>query len=194
VPLIFWLYVVGMCIIARHQRGLLVQPELPGAERHPGVTLRTAVIRYAGAALVVVAAGLWLPFVADDIATAMGWRSSFVGALFVAAVTSLPELVVTIAAARIGAYDMAFANILGSNMFNMVVLAIDDLLYTPGPILAHVAPELAMSAMSASVMSGIVIIGLVYRPSGRVFNLVGWTSLALIAMYVLNAYAVFMHG
>ena len=48
--------------------------------------------------------------------------------------------------------------------------------------------------MSASVMSGIVIIGLVYRPSGRVFNLVGWTSLALIAMYVLNAYAVFLHG
>jgi cation:H+ antiporter len=109
-------------------------------------------------------------------------------------VTSIPEVVVTFAAARQGAFDMAVANVLGSNLFNMVVLAVDDLLFLRGPILSHVAPELAVSAFSGVVMSGIVVTGLVYRPVNRAFGTVGWVSLALVCMYVLNTYAAFLHG
>lgn len=58
------------------------------------------------------------------------------GTQFVAAATSLPELAVTIAAVRIGAVDMAVANLLGSNLFDMLVLAVDDFFYVPGPLLA----------------------------------------------------------
>ena len=49
----------------------------------------------------------------------MGWRTTFVGTLFVAGATSLPELVVTISALRMGAVDLAIGNLLGSNLFNM---------------------------------------------------------------------------
>lgn len=45
--------------------------------------LRTAAIRFAIAACVVAGAGIWLPFVATDLATAMAWNKSFVGSLFV---------------------------------------------------------------------------------------------------------------
>ena len=54
--------------------------------------------RFALAACVVAAAGVWLPFVATDLAVAMGWNKSFVGSLFVAMATSLPELAVTLSA------------------------------------------------------------------------------------------------
>ena len=68
----------------------------------------------------------------------MGWGQSFVGTLLVAAVTSAPEVAVTISALRIGAIDMAIANLLGSNLFDILILAIDDLFYTKGPLLANV--------------------------------------------------------
>jgi cation:H+ antiporter len=89
------------------------------AERYARMTLRAAVLRYALGGVVIVGAGTWLPFVADRLADVVGWGTSFVGTLFVAAATSLPELVVTISAVRIGAIDMA-------------IVGIDDLLYRKG--------------------------------------------------------------
>ena len=144
--------------------------------------------------MVIIAAGTALPFVATQLAEQMGWHRTFVGTLLVAAVTSLPELIVTIAACRIGALDMAVANLLGSNLFNILVLGIDDLLFPDGPLLYHASPVHAVSAMSAVIMSGIVIVGLVYRPRARVLRTVGWTSLALFTMYLLNSYFLYLHG
>ncbi len=150
--------------------------------------------RYLVGAAVLVAAGVWLPFVASDLAKAMGWNQTFVGTLFVAAVTSLPEFVVTIAALRMGALDMAIANLLGSNLFNMLVLAIDDVAYRKGPLLSHVSPVHAVSAFSAVIMTGIVVVGLLYRAKTRVFRYVDWISISLFLVYLLNSYVLYVFG
>jgi len=163
------------------------------AELYPGVPLKAAVARFAVAAALVFAAGAWLPFVAADLAAAMNWQQSFVGTVFVAVATSLPELAVTIGALRIGALDLAIANLLGSNLFNIFILAIVDAFFLPGPLLSHVSKVHAVSALSAVTMTGLVIVGLLYRPETRVFRAVGWTSLGLFALYLLNAYIVYLH-
>ena len=62
------------------------------------------------------------------------WGRTFIGTTLVAIVTSLPELVTTIAAIRIGADDMAIGNLFGSNLFNMFALGLTDLFYTAGPL------------------------------------------------------------
>ena len=54
-----------------------------------------------------------------------------------AAVTSAPDVVVTVSALRLNALDMAIANVLGSNLFNIIYLAVDDIFYKQGSILAH---------------------------------------------------------
>lgn len=191
-PIIFLLYGLGA-------RAIFIYEQADHALRPPpaqtaGVSLAEALRAYAGAAALVVAAGSALPFVAVELARTMGWQQTFVGTLFVAAVTSLPELVVSAVAARIGAVDLAMANILGSNMFNMLVLGIDDLFYRRGPILDHVSPIHVVSALSCMVMSGLLIAGLLYRPQSRLFRTVGWISFGLFAMYLLNAYVLFLHG
>ena len=94
----------------------------------------------------------------------------------------------------IGALDMAIANLLGSNLFNISILAFDDLIFLKGSLLAHVSPMHAVSAMSAVVMSGVVIIGLVYRPNTHLFMSVGWISLSLFTLYLLNTYLLYLHG
>jgi cation:H+ antiporter len=192
-PILIGLYLLAMRAVFTYEREHAAFVE--GAEeRYPEITLQAAITRYILAALLVVAAGIWLPFVGADLADAMGWRKTFVGSLFVAGATSLPELVVTVAAVRIGVLNMAIANLLGSNLFDMLVLAIDDLFYVKGPILWAVSPAHAFSAASAVVMMGLVIVSLLYRPGKRLFRAVGWTSIGLFVLYLFNSYVVYLHG
>jgi len=156
------------------------------------LSLRAASVRYTGWSLLVLAGGTALPFVGTEIAETMGWRESFVGNLFVAAATSAPELAVTIAAVRAGTLDLAIGNLLGSNLFNMVVLALDDVVYGNGRLLADGSAVHASSVMTAVMMTGIAIVGLRFRPRTRLFHAVGWTSLALITLYALNAYVFYL--
>ena len=193
-PVIFVIYALGMRAVFSYERDHREQAAEDAAARYPRVTLRRAVTSYGVAAVVIVGIGTALPFVAAALAAVMGWQRTFVGTLLVATVTSLPELVVSIAAVRIGAVDMAIANLLGSNLFNMLVLGIDDLLYARGPLLYHVSPMHAVSAMSAVIMSGIVIVGIVYRSDRRLFRTVGWISLGLFTMYLFNSYVLYLHG
>lgn len=183
------LYLVAIRTIYQYERGAAAAAAAAiAAEPAPQMTLRQAAVRYAAAAAVVVAAALWLPFVAGDLAAAMGWSDSFVGTLLVAVTTTLPELTVTIASVRIGALDMAIGNLVGSNLFNLAILGVDDLVYLDGPLLAAAAPAHALSAVSATVMSGALIVALVARPQARLLNFVGWTSVALALIYFANAW------
>ena len=163
------------------------------AER-PDMTLKAALMGYGVASAVIVGAGIWLPLIGVELARVMGWSNSFVGTLFVAFATSVPELATTWGAIRIGAIDMAFGNLLGSNLFDVLILAIDDFAYRPGSIYAHVSPVHAVSAITACLMSGVVIVALAYRPVSRVWRTASWASLALLALYLINAAIQFLHG
>jgi cation:H+ antiporter len=103
---------------------------------------------------------------------------------------------VTAAAVRLGAIDLAIADILGSNLFNMMVLALDDVLYLPGPLFAHVSPSHVASAFSAMMMSGMATVGLTLRPKSRVLRSVSWISLFMLAVYLLNTLFpyLYLHG
>jgi cation:H+ antiporter len=191
-PMIIVLYLVGMRAAFVYERRQIGRAQV---EREDvGLSLRAAVIRYCIAAAIIVVAGVWLPFVGVEIAAAMDWRTTFVGTLFVSAATTLPEAVVTISALRIGALDLAVANLLGSILFNVLILAIDDVAYLPGPLLSAVSPIHAVTAFAAIVMSGILVIALVYRPSVRFQGTVGWVSLSLLVVYVLSVYVIYLHG
>lgn len=193
-PLIVLIYLLAMRTVYRYEQRQMAEYVEERAERYPQISLHQALLRYAAAAVVVVAMGLWLPLLGSEIAVARGWHQSFVGTLLVAAATSAPELAVTISAVRIGALDMAVANLLGSNLFDILIVAVDDIFFLDGPILSHVSPLHVVTTMSAMIMTGTAIIGLLYRPPGRLFKSVGWVSLFLFSIYLLNSYVMFIHG
>jgi cation:H+ antiporter len=193
-PIMILLYAVAMRTVFRYEREHISATAEGAAERYPGLMLKQAGIKYASAAGIVVTAALWLPFVGKSIAQLMGLHQSFVGTLFVAFATSVPEIAVTIGALRIGAVDMAIGNVLGSNLFDILILAIDDILYAHGPILSFVSPSHAVTAFSAMMMTGVAIIGLLYRPKTRVFKTVGWASLFLFSLYLLNTYVIYLYA
>ncbi|MCW5635804.1 MAG: sodium:calcium antiporter [Rubrivivax sp.] len=199
-PALLALYLLALKSVFVHERERVAAarvppPELPAAAagpvaRDPDVARDWR--RFALATLVVLGAGTLLPSAASDLAQALGLSRTFVGTVFMALATTLPEMAVTLGALRLGALDMAIGNLLGSNLFNVTILAVDDLAYTRGPLLAEVAPAHAGTAATALVMTGLVIVGLVMRPQGRVLRVASWISVGLVAAYGINATLVFL--
>ena len=192
-PVIFIGYILAMRIVLQYElREARARPE--EKLRYPDVSLRRALTGYGIAAAVVVVAGVALPFIGAGLARAMGWNNSFVGTLFVAFSTSLPELAVAVSALKLGALDLAIGNLLGSNLFDMAIVAVDDLAYTDGPLFSSISKAHAGTAISAMVMSGAVIAALFYRSAERTFRAFGWTGLFLLLVYVINSYVLFLIG
>ena len=160
---------------------------------HATMSLEQVACRNVLTAAVVATAGIVWLFIAVELATTMGWGQSFVGTLLVALATSVPEAAATVGAVRLRAIDLAIGNLFGSNLFNILVLAVDDIFYLDGPLLQNVSPMHALSGVSAMIMTGAVVICLHYPSVTRVFRLMGWASLALVITYILNSLVLYLH-
>lgn len=190
-PVLVVMYFIGMWTIYRFQQKLVPSPAgtvpqyktVPSGTVYRGFTLN---------AVIIIGAATYLPFIGEALAEATGWGQTFVGMLFVAIATSLPEVVTSLSALRMGAVDLAVGNLLGSNMFNLAVLAVDDFLFIRGPILAHVSRTHLLPALTAILMSGIVILTLYYQPKGRRFLRFTWLAALILTLYALNASGVYL--
>jgi cation:H+ antiporter len=160
--------------------------------RYPGLPLSKTAGNFGLHAFLVMAAALWLPRVAQNLAQVMGWHLTLVGTIFVAAVTTLPELVVTISAMRLGAVDLAVGDLLGSLLVNVAMLGIMDLLYTRGPLLEVVSAENAGTALLAIVMTGIAAAELIYRPQKKTFRWLSLAAFALVFLYAANIFVLML--
>lgn len=192
--IILVLYLVGMWWLFRYERSHELAVGEGASSPCEEIPAKKVYLRFAVAGAAVIAAGIWLSFIGDEIAVTTGWDASFVGSLFLAISTSMPELVVSVAALRLGAIDMAVANILGSNMLNLALIAPVDLFYTEGPILSVVSSGHLITAAVVVVMSLIVIAGLRFQQKRKILIVSSWYSPVLIALYVVGAYALFTSG
>lgn len=153
--------------------------------KYKDITLKRAVLNYTINSIMVVVAATFLPKVGVDIANSTGLGQAFVGNVFIAFTSSLPEVVVSIAAVRMGSVDLAIGNIFGSNIFNIFILFIDDIFFTQGPLLSAIDQNHIISALSAIIMTSISIIGLTYRADKKTL-LWGWDSVAMIFVFIIN--------
>jgi cation:H+ antiporter len=158
------------------------------------MSLRSAVSRCVVSGCIVTIAGILLAVSASRIAEQTNISASFIGVLLVAAVTSLPELVTTLVAVRLRSFDLAAGGLLGSNLFNMVVLVADDIAYLDGPLLGSASESLAISAVVAMVMTAIIIAALNYVRRTKPHPVDLWAGLSLGALYLLNAWLMFETG
>jgi cation:H+ antiporter len=185
-PALIAVYFVAMRVIFRHERHRRAQETQEVAQelQYGETTLRTALLHYGLAAVAVIAAAVWLPRMGAELARQTGLGEAFVGSLFVAITTSLPEIVVSLAAVRIGALDLGIGNVLGSNLFNLLILGLDDVFYRQGPLLADAAASHSVSIVAVVMMNGLFLIGLTYKLMTKRFD-VAWDTGAIAAVYVI---------
>ena len=188
------LYLLGMWWVLHRERNQRLHTAPASSLQYDSFTTRAVCIRFALAAAAVIAAGIWLSFSGDEIIKTTGWGGTFVGTLFLAITTSAPELVVAITAVRMGALDLAVADVLGANMLNMAMIMWIDLADGQGSVLASVSSDHLIVASVAVLMSLVVLAGLRFRQRRKTFKVASWYVPVLIGLYVLGAYILFRSG
>jgi cation:H+ antiporter len=127
------------------------------------------------------------------IAEITGLGTTFIGTTLVALVTSLPEAVTTITAARFGADDMAISNLFGSNLFNMFAIGLTDVFYLQGRFLSVIDPAFVLVGMLGLIMTGMALIGNLARLERRVL-FIEVDALLLILTYFAGLWYLYSRG
>jgi cation:H+ antiporter len=196
VPLVPWIelssilfivvYLVSLNVIYRNEKkNILIIPDNHNINDKNVLSLKNIIARFSMFSLLIIAAALALPFFADHIAEQSGLGKTFVGTLFLAVSTSLPEIAVSISAVRMGSIDLSIGNLLGSNLFNVFILGIDDMFYTNGFILKDASNIHYISVLSTIIMFAIVIIGLSLKVKGKKYFM-AWDAALIFCVYVMN--------
>ena len=141
--------------------------------------------------VVIVYGGSRLSHYGDVIAEKTGMGRTWIGVVLMASATSLPEIAVCKTALRMGAVDMAVDNVLGSNLFNLLILAINDGFFLKGPLSPFISPTNALTACAAMIMTAISMIALVYRSKKRVLAF-SWDSIGVFLVYSVTVLLLFL--
>ena len=202
-PTLAWLSIPSIALVIVYFGALrrilnaekqFLSEEMESSARYATYTLKGAVVRFFMAAAVVVAAGIWLAHVGDEIAVVTGWGSSFVGNLLLAIATSAPELVVGITAVRMGSADIAIADILGANMLDTGMVGLVDAFYLRGSLFAYAMPGNLVIILVAVAMVAIAGVAIYRPPRGYLIWRLSWYGPLLVVLYVAAAYVLFMFG
>lgn len=137
---------------------------------------------------VILAAGGMLSLSADGIAEQAGMSSGMVGFLLVAFATSLPELSSVTAAVRARRYELAVGDIFGTNLFNLMLLLVVDLLSPGEPVLAAAGTFEVLGALVALMMTGAFVIGLLERRDRTLFRM-GYDAVAALMIFIMGVAA-----
>lgn len=183
---IFLLYVLGGKMIAGLEKERVMEVlEKESAEGHYAeISARKAYATFVLNGIAVVVLGIWLASIGDRLAATTGLSRSFVGNLFLALTTSLPEIAASLAAIRLGAIDLAIGNVLGSNLFNLALFFVFDLADGGNNFWAALTNANAFAAVMAIMMTGVVIISLMCRVSPKTPYRISWDGAALAGMYL----------
>ena len=150
----------------------------------PDNPARWLILRFVGLMLLLGTAGWVISQVAAQLVDRLGLSASLVGALVTAVITSLPELVTTIAAVRRGALQLAVGGIIGGNTFDTLFLTIADVGYREGSIYHAVGSDDLFWLATGMLMTAVLMLGLIFREKsgpGRI----GRESVLLLSIYAI---------
>jgi cation:H+ antiporter len=150
--------------------------------------------RFGASALLILASAPVVTLSVKAMADATGIAQTFLGASLLGFTTSLPELIASIAAVRIGSYDMAVGNLFGSNTGNMTILVFSDIAYTGGPILSAVSPTNAVSGVGAILLMSIAVAAIVGESEETRIRRLEPDAIVLLIAYVVTLTVIALQG
>jgi cation:H+ antiporter len=153
------------------------------AQHDASQDLRSAVAKAAVAAAVIVVAGYVLSRTGDAIADQTGLGESFVGAVFVAIATSLPEVSTVLTAARAGLYTMAVSDIFGTNLFDVTLLFVVDAVAGGEPVLNNAGRFSTFAAIIGITVTMMFVAGVAERRDRTILRM-GIDSAGVLVTYL----------
>lgn len=149
---------------------------------HSKEAFKKAVVKFALLAVVILVTSILLSKVAELIMIQTGLSASFVGAIFIGISTSLPELVTCTTLVKSGSYNMAASGVLGSNLFNFVILSVVDVFDAKPLFMAADGGIYTMTAMGMTYLL-LTIIAIKLKINNKFANLV--LPILMIGSYLM---------
>jgi cation:H+ antiporter len=186
-------YGYGMRLITVTRRQSMPSPAaaIEPPEKLP--SLKTAGIGFSAGVVILWVTAPWFVHSAVGVAEITGLSTGFVGTALVAVVTPLPEVTTTLAAARLGAYDLAIGNLFGSNLFNMFALGFADLFFLQGRLLGVIDPAITLAGLIALILTSIGLIGNLAREERR-FGFMELDALLILIGYSVGIWLLYSRG
>lgn len=200
-PVLFIAYVFGYRMIQRDHATPMWAPrhtaqtvkDTPDTQNARSDSLAGLWTRFALLAALAGLAGWALMNCAETIVDETALSASIVGTLFTAVFTSLPELVTTIAAVRYGALTLAVGNIIGTNCFNVLVIAASDVVYREGSLYHAVTPQQMSWVMVTILLTSILLLGMLRRERYGIAR-IGFESFLILLVYAGAAASLLLFG
>lgn len=186
-------YATGMYLLTKRVTSFERGQDEDGIPQTSAISLKKAITGFVIAALIILVTGTLLSVTGDEIAVITGLGSSFVGTFLIAATTSLPEAVAVLIAIQLRNYNLAIGSILGSNLFNILILIGSDVFYRKSSIISAVVPVHSVTALATFMLSVLVLLSLI-RFKFTKFKIVYWIpSALLVVVYFLSSYLIFIN-
>ncbi len=188
-------YGLGARMIARleQRRFAEVLENKARQNNYENISSRKSYSIFIMAAAGIIIAGIWLSYIGNQLSLITGLSQSFVGNFFLAMSTSLPEVAASLAAVRMGAIDIAIGNVMGSNLFNILLLGIFDITDGKDNFWGTLTTGTSYAAVLAMLMTSIVVVSIVYRASPKFLRRISWDGISLIIVYIGAMVLLYFH-
>lgn len=119
---------ITLLILGLYILNLILQPKEDSSDSDVEIklSLKQIIIRFIICAILLVGVSIAITFATDELALQLNLSATVAGSLFLAIATSLPEVVSTITLCKKGNFNAGFGNIVGSNVFNFLILVIGE--------------------------------------------------------------------
>ncbi|HOR01276.1 MAG TPA: hypothetical protein PLJ35_20875 [Anaerolineae bacterium] len=183
------IFIGGMWLIQRRVRAM---PSISEAQVPRRISLPVAIAGYAAATVLLVVAGPVLVSSAEAIAAQTGLAVGLIGVSLFPLITSMPELISSVVAVRIGAYDLAVGNLLGSCVLNASALGLVSLFFS-GSLFSSVSPGFVAVGLLALILVNWALLGTLANFEWRPLN-IEWDAAIIILIYLAGTYLLFRQG
>jgi len=179
---------LGYILVQKKLYGQRKEVETQELKNYEHISMTKILFNFFALAMVVIAAGSWLPILGNEIVATMGWGHTFVAVLFLGLATTLPEATVSITALRLNQVGMSVGNLIGSNVFNLSILFWADLFYRQGSLLGACSYNMLYAAISGLILMAIVYYAMKKKISNHL------PALLIIVVYLLSLLFLFRTG
>lgn len=189
-----WFNPMSILIVAIYALAILKTPKTEESDEEvedtSKLSVKQIVVLFICFSILLIAMSIGITYHTNWIVNTFGFGETFGGALFLGVATSLPEMTSTINLCRKKNFDAAYGNILGSCVFNFLILSISDVLsFNCGPLYF-------IDQSSFLLIAGMVIILIVFLPTllltylGKTKNNLGFklyfgfTGVLIVGIYI----------
>ncbi len=145
-PIIILLYALALFSTRKEEPKDDDNKEMDVPNKYQDYSVKKLWLLFALFSVVLVCVSIGITFITEKIADTYSLGRGLAGALFLGVATSLPEIIASVQLIRLGNFDAAYGDIIGSCLFNFGIVSIADIIYTSGTVFVTDPQSLVLAA------------------------------------------------